>query len=97
MYVHPQKFRMETLHQIVPTLSIGSWEVTIDLKDTYLHIPMHPSSQKFLSFQYKGVDYIFKSLPLGLSTLPRVFTRVTRVVLAHLIWRGISVFTYIDD
>lgn len=97
LYVRPQKFRMETLHQIVPTLSIGSWAVTIDLKDAYLHIPMHPSSRRFLSFQYKGTDYIFKALPFGLSTSPRVFTRVTRVVLAYLRRRGISVFAYIDD
>lgn len=51
MYVRPQRFRMETLHQIVPTLEIDSLAVTIVLKDAYLHVPMHPSSQRFLSFQ----------------------------------------------
>ena len=45
----------------------------IDLKDAYLHFPIHPSHLRFLAFRYKEVDYCFRALPFGLSMAPRVF------------------------
>ncbi|KAJ8025083.1 hypothetical protein HOLleu_35191 [Holothuria leucospilota] len=60
-------------------------------------VPMHLSSHRFLTFRYKNVDYAFKAVLFSLSTSPRVFTRVTRAVLSFLRWRGITLFTYLDD
>lgn len=96
-YIRPTRFRMETLASVIPSLVQGSWATSIDLKDAYLHIPIHPSHHRFLAFRYKEVDYCFRALPFGLSTAPRVFTRVTRAVLAFLRRRGIMVFAYLDD
>ena len=96
-FIRPQKFRMETLASIIPTCCQGMWASTIDLKDAYLHIPIHPQFQHFLAFRYKHVDYKFQALPFGLSTAPRVFTRVSRAVLAFLRRNGITLFAYIDD
>ena len=96
-YIRPRRFRMETLAVILPSLLQGSWATSLDLKDAYLHIPIHPSHHKFLAFRYRGVDYCFRALPFGLSTAPRVFTRVTRAVLAFLRRKGILVFAYLDD
>ncbi|KAJ8039589.1 hypothetical protein HOLleu_17357 [Holothuria leucospilota] len=75
---------METLAVILPSLQPRSWATSIELKDAYLHIPIHQSHHRYLAFRYKGIDYCFRALPFGLSTAPRVFTRVTRVILAFL-------------
>ena len=88
---------METLKTILPTLHRGLWATSLDLKDAYLHIPIHPDHQKFLSFRYKRRDYAFRALPFGLATAPRVFSRVTKVVLAFLRRRGLHVHAYLDD
>ena len=49
--------------------------VSLDLKDAYLQVPMHPESHKFLRFVTCGKIYQFKVLCFGLSTVPQVFTR----------------------
>ena len=96
-FVRLKSFRMETLQTILPAIEEGMWATTMDLKDTYFHIPIHPDHSRFLSFRYQGVDYQFTALPFGLSTVPRVFTRVSRAVVAFLRRRGLEVFAYIDD
>ena len=42
----------------------------IDLKDAYLTAPMHPSTAKYLCFQWKRTVYKFTSLPFGLALAP---------------------------
>ena len=54
----------------------GDWMVSLDLKDAYLQVPMHPESRKFLRFMVGGKVYQLKVLCFGLSTAPQVFTRV---------------------
>ena len=97
LYVRPARFRMETLKQIIPALRQGMWATSVDLRDAYLHIPIHEEFHKFLAFRYRGTDFCFRALPFGLSTAPRVFTRVTRSILAVLRSRGLQVYAYLDD
>lgn len=96
-FIRPRRFRMETLASIIPSLGENLWATSIDLKDAYLHVPVHPSDQRFLAFNYQGVDFVFQAMPFGLSTAPHVFTRVTRAITAFLRRRGITVFAYLDD
>ena len=96
-FITTKKFRMETLASIIPTLSQGMWAASIDLKDAYLHIPINKDFHRFLAFRYQGIDYSFRALPFGLATAPRVFTRVTRAVVAHLRRNNIHLFAYLDD
>ena len=64
-----QHFRMETLNVILPQLSASDWAVSIDLKDAYLHVPIHPSSRRFLGFSVHGQD-----LPIqGFAVRPQGF------------------------
>ena len=73
------------------------WAASLDLKDAYLHIPIAPASQRFLAFEYRGESLKFTTLPFGLSTSPRVFTRVAGAVVAELRRRGVLLFAYLDD
>ena len=43
VFILIQHFRMETLNVIIPTLRAQDWAVSLDLKDAYLHVPVHPS------------------------------------------------------
>ena len=42
----------------------GDWLAKIDLKDAYFLVPVHPSHQKFLQFQWQDGLYKFQCLPL---------------------------------
>lgn len=96
-FIRPRRFRMETLAAIIPSLKGNLWATSIDLKDAYLHVPIHPEDQRFLAFTYRDTDYVFQAMPFGLSTAPHVFTRITRSITAFLRRRGILVFAYLDD
>ena len=48
------KFRMESLRQIREWLLPGCFMVGIDLKDQFLHVPVHASFRKFLRFCWLG-------------------------------------------
>ena len=74
-----------------------SWVTSIDLKDAYLHIPIHPSHPRWLQFSLMGQAYAFRCLPFGLSTAPWVFTRVVLAVVAYLRHLEVHIFMYLDD
>ena len=43
-------FRMETTQSVLRSVRRGDWMLSVDLKDAYLHVPVHPSSRRFLRF-----------------------------------------------
>ena len=49
-----QKFKMETPESIQASLRRNEWDTSINVTDAYLHIPIHPQSQKYLWFCQKG-------------------------------------------
>ena len=76
LFIPPQHFRMEILPAVLPKLTADDWAVTIDLKDAYLHVPMHPESHRLLGFQYLNQTFLYQVLPFGLKDSPWVFTRI---------------------
>jgi hypothetical protein len=70
-------FQMETVEDVRHTLRPGDWATSIDLRDAYFHIPLHPSTRKYMRFWWKGRLFQFLVLPFGLSPAPKVFTSFT--------------------
>ena len=95
--VQKTSFKMETLQSVLLSVQRGDWMVSLDLKDTYLQVPMHPESHKFLRFVAFEKVYQFKVLCFGLSTAPQVFTRVMATVSSFLHWSGIRLHRYLND
>ncbi|KAJ1206681.1 hypothetical protein NDU88_002082 [Pleurodeles waltl] len=71
--------------------------VSVDLQDEYFHIPILKLHRKYLRFVVGSQHYQFAVLPFGLTSAPRVFTKVMAVVAAELRRRGIAVFPFLDD
>ena len=95
--LHVEKFKMETPEFIRTSLIPGEWVSSIDLSDTYLHIPIHPNSRKYLRFCYKSQVFQFTSLPFGLATAPQVFTMIVKEVKLMALSRGLRIHQYLDD
>ena len=72
-HLRKEKFHMETPANLHHSIQKGDWVISLDLTDVYLHVPIHPSSRKFLRFCYQD----------RLSVSPRVFTRVVDAMMAH--------------
>ena len=96
-FIRPKKFRMETIKSVIQSLSLPAWASSIDLKDAYLHVPIHPRDFEYLRFFYNGRLFEFTALPFGLSTSPRVFTRIAKTVAAFLRRNGVQIYQYLDD
>ena len=58
---------------------------------------MAPEHTRYLRFAYNGRAFEFLVLPFGLSTAPRVFTRIVRVIEAFLKVQGVDMHQYLDD
>ena len=83
-FIVNEHFQMEYLSCIKTVLLPGDFMTNIDLKDAYLSIPVHESSQKVLRFVWQGKCYQFKALPFGLCSAPRIFTKLLRPIAAFL-------------
>ena len=81
-YIESRTFKMENLRSIKKAIKKDDYLVSIDLQDTYMHIPIHPAYRKYLRFKIQGKVYQFKVLPFGLASAPRVFTKMMAPVVA---------------
>ena len=96
-FVDVSHFQMETIQSVLLSVHQGDWMASIDLKEAYLQVPIHPSSRHLLRFVFRDQVYQFKALCFGLSTAPQVFTRVMAPVSAILHSMGIRMRRYLDD
>ena len=97
LFVDVSHFRMETIQSVLLSVRQGDWMASIDLKETYLQVPVHPDSRRFLRFVAQGRVYQFSALCFGLFTAPQVFSRVMAPVSAILHSRCIRMWRYLDD
>ena len=70
---------------------------SIDIRDAYLHVPMHQAVLKYLRFVVNKKVYQFTCLPFGLATSPREFTKLLRPVVSLLRQQGVKLHVYLDD
>ena len=71
--------------------------ISIDLKDAYLSVPIFQEHRKYLRFIWEEMTYEFQCLPFGLSSAPRVFTKLMKPVMALLRQQGIRSVIFLDD
>ena len=92
-----QHFKMDSLHAATELMTPGCFMASIDLKDAYYTVPIHPDFQKYLKFKFNGKLYQYTCLPNGLSSAPRLFTKLMKPVYATLREQGHTNLGYIDD
>ena len=97
LYVDVSHFRMETIQSVLLSVRQGDWMASIDLKEAYLQVPVHPDSRRFLRFVAQSNVYQFSALCFGLSTAPQVFSRVMAPVSTILHSWGIHMRQYLDE
>ncbi|KAK3880633.1 hypothetical protein Pcinc_014878 [Petrolisthes cinctipes] len=88
---------MVSVAQVRTVLRKGDWLASLDLKDAYWHVLIHPRFRRFLAFQVGTETFQFTRLPFGLSLAPQVFTKLVRVVASRLAEAGVPTLMYLDD
>ena len=88
---------MDNILSVLPLLTKECYMASVDLRDAYYSIPIHAESRKYLRFMWDQELWQFKALPNGLSSAPRLFTKMTKPLLASLRQKGHTVVAYLDD
>lgn len=96
-HVTYEHFKMESLQTAIQLIKQGSWMAVLDLKDAYYSVPISSNHRKYLRFIFRNVLYEFTCLPNGLSSAPRIFTKLMKPVYASLRAKGNHLVGYIDD
>ena len=78
-YTH---FKMDTFETAKSLISEGCFMACIDLKDAYYSVSIQKHHRKFLKFTWMDQLWQYKALPNGLTTAPRLFTKLLKPVLA---------------
>ena len=63
-------FKMETIQSVLSLITPGCYLASLDLKDAYYSVPIHPDHTKVLKFIWKNQLYKFLVLPNGLYCGP---------------------------
>ncbi|XP_062409095.1 uncharacterized protein LOC134100063 [Sardina pilchardus] len=96
-YIRTYKFKMLTHRQLLASMRQGDWFTKLDLKRAYFHIGIYGPHRQFLRFYFEGRALEFQTIPFGIATAPRAFSRVMQFVTAPLRERGLRIYGYIDD
>ena len=96
-FVEYHHFKMDTLDTVIKMMKPGCFMASVDLRDAYYTVPVHPEHRKYLKFLFNGTLYQYTCLPNGLSSAPRIFTKLLKPVFATLHEQGYLNSGYIDD
>ena len=97
LFIRKISFRMDNYHTIIAQICRGDFFISIDLSDAYHSIALHPWFRRFMTFIFDNVYYQYTCLPQGLTSSPRIFTKIMKVVLTHLRSYAIKIAAWLDD
>ena len=97
VFLQPKPFKMDHWSSIFPYLRKGMFAAKIDLKDAYFHLSLGDILRPYVRMAVGKKVYEFQAACFGLSTLPKQWTMVMKVL--QKVWRsrGIMCFLYLDD
>ena len=96
-HVQKRHFKMNSLNSAIELMTKNCYMASVDFKSAYYSVPVCKTYRKYLRFVFNGVKYQFTCLPMGLTSGPREFTKIVKVLFTVLREKGYSNTFYIDD
>lgn len=90
-------FGKEDSYTIKCLIKKNDFMVSIDLAKAFFSILLHKDSRDFTTFQYKQCRYSHNVLPFGLTSSPRIFSKMLKLAIVHIQSQGIKISFYLDD
>ena len=97
MFIEYHHFKMDTIETVINLMRPNCFMGSIDLANAYFSIPVAIEHRRFLKFEWNHQMYQFRVIPNGLSSAPRLFTKILKPIYAHLRLLGHLACAYIDD
>ncbi len=96
-YLEYHHFKMDTFDVASKMVTKDCYMASLDLKDAYYSVPIAIEDRKYLKFYWNNTLWQYKALCNGLSSGPRIFTKLMKPPYAMLRSAGIQIVGYIDD
>ena len=96
-FVRNETFKLEGIHLLKDFLKHSYFMAKLDMRDAYYSIPVDKQLRRYMQFIFVGKLYQLKVLVFGLSTAPRIFTKVMKPVVAFIRAKDILIIIYLDD
>ena len=96
-FVHSPHFKMEGLTIARDLIQEGDWFSRVDLKDAYLHVPLHPNIRPWFRYRVLGEVFQWRTIPFGFKDSPRMFQKLIVEGLTPLRSQGLRLVIYLDD
>ena len=88
---------MEFINQVIDIVIPNVYMESIDLKDAFYSIPIHPEHQKYLKFVVLSKILQYVCMPNSYGPAMRIFTKVSKVFFSHLRSKGFVSVVVVDD
>ena len=96
-FVYYQHFKMESLTNVLNMIKPGAFMASVDLKDAFYSVPIHPEHQKYFKFFWNGNYYQFAAMPNGYGPAMTIFTKILKPPFSNLCTQGLLSVVYVDD
>ena len=96
-YMVYEHFKMENIYKAMELMTKDCFLASVDLEKAYYSVSIAEIHRKYLRFKFEGKVFEYCCLPNGLSTAPRLFTKLMRVLFSELRKDGHMSVMYIDD
>ena len=72
-FVLSPHFKLEGLQVARDLIREGNWFSRVDLKDAYLHVPLHPQIRPWFRYRLLGKVFQWRTIPFGFKDSPACF------------------------
>ena len=90
-------FKMESIKEVINIVRPNVYIASIDLKDAFYPIPIHPEHHKYLKFVVLSKIYQYTCMPNDYGPAMRIFTKVSKVPFSHLRSTRFVSVVFVDD
>ena len=97
LLVKDQHHKLETLKTALEIIQPNDFFTSLDLKAAYYSIPLSESDKKYFKFMWQGNSFQYNVCANGLCSVPRIFSKIIRQIMAFLRLRGHRSTFYLDD
>ena len=93
------RFKGDYWKEVMHTISQPQWQwgLTLDLKDYFHHLALHPSTQRWMRIQLEGAAYQIQAMPFGWAASPWWAHKMSLPVRSWLNQRQIPFAWWVDD
>ena len=90
-------YKNEDIRTIAQLVEHDDLMISVDLKDSFFHVPVQYIDTQYLGFKWRNVYYKWLVTPFGLACSPYYFCKIVRPVIVYLRSFNVRVSVYVDD